>query len=336
MNPYNPETCHHSLIHKAARSLRFDPQKDFGQWKQAAAEKFRDLIGDLPEKVDPDVRIEYERQTGLFLEKRFVFTSEENCEVPCHLLIPRAGRKPYPVVICIQGHSSGMHISLGRPKYEGDEELISGGRDFAIQAVNNGYAALVLEQRCFGERKDSSEPPAHTCHQGTVGALLLGRTMVGERTWDVSRAIDVLGGFDELDTSRICCVGNSGGGTTTYYASCLDERIGLSIPSCCVCTYADSIGTIYYCMDQYIPGIMKYFEMADLACMIAPRPLIVVAGRQDTIFPIRGVEKAFETIKQIYTAAGAPDKCRLIVGELGHRFYPGQVWPVMKQISGWQ
>lgn len=334
MNMYNPETCHHNLMANLEGSLKFDPQKNFSEWKQSVAEKFRELIGDLPEKVSPNVRIEYERQTELFLEKRFVFTSEEYCEVPCHLLIPKSGRKPYPVVICIQGHSTGMHISLGRPKYEGDTELINGGRDFAIQAVNEGYAALVIEQRCFGERKDSNKPPAHMCHQGTVGALLLGRTMVGERTWDVSRAIDVLNGFDDLDTSRICCMGNSGGGTTTYYASCLDERIGVSMPSCSVCTYFDSIGTIYHCMDQYIPGILKYFEMADLACMIAPRPLIMVAGRQDPIFPIHGVEKAFDTIKQIYAAAGVPDKCRLLVGDLGHQFYPELAWPVMKQLSG--
>ena len=75
--------------------------------------------------------------------------------------------------------------------------------------------------------------------------------------------------------------------------------------------------------------------MADLAGLIAPRPLIVVAGRADPIFTISGVEEAFDTIQQIYRAAGVPDQCRLIIGEGGHRFYAAQSWPVFRNLAGW-
>ena len=51
-----------------------------------------------------------------------------------------------PVMICLQGHSTGMHISLGRPVYPGDVEMVSGGdRDFGLEILKEGYAALVLE-----------------------------------------------------------------------------------------------------------------------------------------------------------------------------------------------
>ena len=103
------------------------------------------------------------------------------------------------------------------------------------------------------------------------------------------------------------------------------------MPSCSVCTFRDSIGKILHCQDNYIPGILKYFEMGDLACLIAPRPLVVVAGREDKIFPISGVEKTFDVIRQIYSAAGAPDNCALVVGEGGHRFYAQQAWPVFRK-----
>ncbi len=33
------------------------------------------------------------------------------------MLLPDGVEKP-PVIICLQGHSKGMHISLGRPKYD--------------------------------------------------------------------------------------------------------------------------------------------------------------------------------------------------------------------------
>jgi len=47
------------------------------------------------------------------------------------------------------------------------------------------------------------------------------------------------------------------------------------------------------------------------------------------------VEETFETIRQIYWAAGAADRCRLVVGPEGHRFYADLAWPVFCKLSGW-
>ena len=59
-----------------------------------------------------------------------------------------------------------------------------------------------------------------------MSAIILGRTLIGERAWDVMRAIDVLSYFKELDLDVI--TGNSGGGTASFYSACLDERIKIS------------------------------------------------------------------------------------------------------------
>ena len=339
MPSFAPEACHEPLFETAAKSLAFNPENDYQQWRKQVDVKLRELIGAQPEKVPLNLRIQDEKENGLFSEKRFVFTSEAHADVPGHLVIPKNGESPFPVVICLQGHTSGMHISLGRAKYEGDEESICGDRDFAIQAVREGYAALVIEQRCFGERKDSRpERVQHlknSCHHASMSALLLGRTMIGERVGDVSRAIDVLTEFPEIDPSRIGCMGNSGGGTITYYAACLEPRIGIAMPSGYVCSYLWSLRMIDHCACNYIPGFMQYFDLADLAGLIAPRPFVIVAGRHDDIFPLDGVKAAFGTIQQIYQAAGATDKCRLIIGEEGHRFYAKLAWPVFRELSGW-
>ena len=127
-------------------------------------------------------------------------------------------------------------------------------------------------------------------------SLLLGRTLAAERAWDVSRAIDLLVTLPEVRPDRIGCMGNSGGGTVTFYAACVDSRIWLAMPSCSFCTYADSIFRIYHCTE-------------------------------DPIFPIAGVCGAFETARQIYEAAGAPGNLRLVVGDGGHRFYAERAWP---------
>jgi dienelactone hydrolase len=343
MNPFNAETAHGYLLRHAPLKLAFDPARDFELWRKDVDTKLRELLGDTPPRVAPNVRIEFEKEHDDFIEKRFVFTAEEydeggqsiRSDVPCHLLLPKTGDGPFPVVITLQGHSSGMHISLGRTVYEGDDAMFTGDRDFCISAVKEGYAAIAMEQRAFGERKKDSEFASHGCHHPTMVSLLLGRTMIGERSWDVSRCIDAMEAFPELDLTRIGCMGNSGGGTITYFASCLDSRISAAMPSCYVCTFADSIGSLYHCADNYVPGIMNWFEMGDLVCLIAPRPIVVVAGKDDEIFPLPAVKKTFARISEIYAAAGAPENCRLVVGSEGHRFYAAQSWPVFRKLTNW-
>jgi len=339
MDAFAPEQCHDPLIAAAPRVLAFEPEADFARWQAELGTTLRRLVGVMPEPVPLDMRVEYELEHDEFIERRFIITTEAYAQASCHLLIPKTKRGPYPVVICLQGHSTGMHISLGRPKYEGDEKSIAGGRDFALRTVREGYAALVLEQRCFGEREDRRATEVRSlnnrCHHAAMTALLLGRTMIGERTWDVSRAIDALAAFPEVDCARIACMGNSGGGTTTFYAACLDPRIRVAMPSCAVCTYRDSIGRIDHCHDNYLPGALQYFDMGDLAGLIAPRPLVVVCGSEDPIFPYHGVHKSFETIQRVYEKAGAPENCRLVVGSGGHRFYPEEAWPIFHDLSGW-
>jgi len=81
--------------------------------------------------------------------------------------------------------------------------------------------------------------------------------------------------------------------------------------------------------------VLKYFEMGDLAGLIAPRPFVVVTGAQDPIFPLAGVKQAFAAAEALYKAAGAEDKIKLVVGPEGHRFYAQQAWPVFRELSGW-
>lgn len=330
-----PDLCHEEAIKLIKPSMKFDPSMDFEEYRTALRQKFLELIGDMPERIPTDVVVDYVEDRGDFIEKRFVFTTEKYSQVPCHLWIPKDGKEKHGVVMCLQGHSSGMHISMGRPIYEGDENSISGGdRDFACQIVKEGYAALVIEQRAFGERRTDKMRERTTCPHPSMVALLIGRTMVGERIWDCSRAIDALEeAFPEIDTERVAIMGNSGGGTTSFYAACFDERIKIAMPSCAVCTYRDSIAAMYHCACNYIPNAAKYFDMGDLAALIAPRPFIIVCGRDDKIFPLHGVRETFETVTEIYKKAGAESNCRLVIGEGGHRFYANPSWDVFRSFE---
>ena len=119
-----------------------------------------------------------------------------------------------------------------------------------------------------------------------------------------------------IDMDRICMMGNSGGGTTTIYATALDTRIKAAMPSCALCGYYASIGAMQHCPCNYIPGIMKHFDMGDLAVMIAPKKLVVVCGKDDNIFPLDGVnEKGLAVgVLQLQAPATAQDNGKTDVG----------------------
>jgi len=301
-------------------------------WQQKAKEKLRELLGlDRFQKVDPQLEIEFDRAIEGGREIRFSFQSEEGYRVPCHLVLPEGVSNP-PVMIALQGHSTGMHISLGNPKYESDERTIKGGdRDFCVRALKEGYASIAVEQRNFGECGGNEKGP--DCFQSAMTALLCGRTTIGERVWDIQRLIDVLeSDFAHLvDLKKICCMGNSGGGTATAYLMALEERVVLAMPSCAMCTYRDSIGAMHHCACNYVPDIANWFDMNDLMAMAAPKYYIQVSGMEDGIFPIAGAEEVFLKGKRAYDALGESDKCILVKGEGGHRFYADMSWPVFDE-----
>lgn len=339
MEAFAPEAVHRLLLAEASPALAYSGGRPQASQRVALKEKLAELLACPEAGGDLDLRIEHHRRGGGFTETRFSITSEPGARVPCHLLVPDDAPRPVAVVLCLQGHSSGMHLSLGRGEPEGD-------RDYALQAVRRGHAALAIEIRGFGERRDrrpaaAREPgydarpldPNVTCKHAAMVALLLGRTSLGEKILDLRRALDALDRFPELDRGRVYAVGNSGGGTLAWYAAAVEPRLrGLMLGSC-FATYAASIGSVDHCCDNYLPGALRWFDFPDLALLVAPRPLVVVMGRDDPLFPLPAVEAAFARAREIYASSAAEDRCRLMLGEGGHRFYADQAWAAFDEAT---
>ncbi len=333
----NADFAHDYLTKTIRQSLVFDESKDFSTQQKAAKGKLIELLGlnnIARNGAKENFEIESREQKVGYELIRFVFESEVNCFVPAYLLIPTTGKEKYPVAITLQGHKAGgMYNSIGITKDENDEAYQPRGA-FALQAVKNGYAALCVELRGMSgelrtQRKDRIRD--NGCAFQALTAIMRGRTVLGERCFDISRAIDLLPNFPALDTGNIIITGNSGGGTMSYYMACVDERIKLSAPSCAFCTYKDSILEVSHCTCNFIPSIYNYFEMQDLAMCIAPRKLVIIAGEEDKIFPIHGVKEGYKTVQAAYEKAGAKDNCNLITTPKGHYWCEDLVWAGIKE-----
>lgn len=261
-------------------------------------------------------------------EYRFEYESNSQ-KVPGFLLIPKNIEPPYPVMICLQGHAPGMYISMGKYHNEKEKRLVEGGRDLAVQALENGWAALVLEQKGFGERRMNNL----SCNHQSLREILKGRTMLGQRVYDIIRVLDVIEAQDSLNNRKIGIIGNSSGGTTGYYAAAMDQRIDLTIVSCSFATFESSWLKYPHCACGYLPSLLEVADMPDLTALIAPRNLIIVAGREDYLADLEGVKEGFVTAQKWYNKLNAPENLRLIIGDGGHQFYPEKTWPVIQEMK---
>ena len=52
-------------------------------------------------------------------------------------------------------------------------------------------------------------------------------------------------------------------------------------------------------------------------------------GDINELFPIAAMRRAFKDLRRIYNSYDTGNRCHLIVGNGGHRFYTDQAWPVM-------
>jgi hypothetical protein len=229
-------------------------------------------------------------------------------------------------MICLPGHGRGVDDIVGIDDKGHDRSDKSGYQhDFAIQVVEAGMAAVAIEPMAFGCRRDPVNArrglTANACQPSAGGALLVGQTMIGWRVWDVMRTLDYIGTRHELDATRAGCLGISGGATVTLFSAALDERIRVAMVSGYLNTFRDSIGSLSHCIDNYVPGILEWAEMYDVAGLVAPRPLFVESGEKDTIFPIKASLASFAKVREIYRVFGAEDRVAQEVFPDEHLFW---------------
>ncbi len=330
---FSPSIPHQRLLQQHVPRLRYEGG-DVRAWQRKTRRRIRQLLRMPANEGWPlNVRSLWRRETDLGTIEKVVFASEPGQDVPAYWCVPRHVKPPYTAFICLQGHSSGMHNSVG---VQADDEAqpmdVPGDRDFALGCMRRGMAALAIEQRSFGERAErdlASICKYNTCLDQAVHAMMLGRTAIGERVLDVDRAIDYLASRGDVDMERLGCMGNSGGGSVTMWAGAVLPRIRAILPSCCFATFASSLLSLYHCACNHVPDAAVWTDVAELVGTFAPKPCVIVAGATDEIFPLAGVREAFSQLKRIYAATDARDMLAKVEGSEGHRFYADLAWPEM-------
>lgn len=310
-------------------------EEEWKAWRRKLKRKFMDLLGGLEEdRCDLAPQVSKRKRFEGYTREHVVFQSRERLSVAAWVLIPEGLKERAPGMICLQGHGPGKDQIVGIND-DGTQRDAYGEyqKDFAIQAVRRGYVVIAPDMYGFGERRDPEEinkgKGTSSCRRPSVAAMLLGRTVPGIRVYDVMRCIDYLETREECDARRIGCMGISGGGTITTFAAAVEERIGAAMISGYLSYWQDSIIPILHCEDNYVPGVLQYAEMPDIACLVAPRPVFFENGTQDTIFPIKSARRGFRQIKGAYDVLGVAHRCEMEVFEGDHQFWGVKGFPFM-------
>jgi len=305
-------------------------------WQREARPALQKLIGLDRIKEDvgthqPQVTLEEPIMEEGYVRRHGTLTTEPGVRLPFWLLTPGT-EAPHPLVLTLHGHSSyGYNLYAGLPSDEAERErMLREDRDVAVQAVQQGFAAIAPATRGFLPVTVPDLKGRHggrDCRSQLVHSLLAGRTVIGERVWDVMRILDWATASLTVKEDQIVVLGNSGGGVLTLYASACDKRIAVAVPSCSFAPYVSLKGYVHHCDCNLVPGILRFGEFWDVAGLIAPRPLLIVSGKEDKLFPPEEVDRAVSRIKKIYDAANAGSQFSHRTGEGGHRFYKALMWP---------
>lgn len=258
--------------------------------------------------------------------EKLIFQSLPGLYVTANFYLPKVRTGPAPCVMYLNGH---------RPSFDGAK---TGFQDRYLWYPANGFALLVIDPLGFGEI-----PGVHfgTSRLDMWHWLSLGYTPAGVEVWNAMRALDWLATRPEIDSSRIGATGISGGGVVTQFLTALDERIAVAAPSCSTYTIGTQAarGLIPKQCDCTFYANVFRIDLPEVLAMIAPRPLLVLGGRKDPIFPPVGFREAFRRARRIYdlfSGTGQKEsRIRLVESGQGHTDPPFFLYETRRWMCRW-
>ncbi len=281
-------------------------------WREPFLARMKLLLGRMPKQVPLEVRWAEEQEFELFTRHKVYVRSERDYWVPVYYFVPHQLNKPAPAIVCLHGHSGIYpYIREGQTPAE-RQKTVDSSLDYAVYFAEHGYPTAAIVVRGWNETAgDQDRGVSHvkrSCHQVTMNALLMGMTPQGLRCWDAMRVIDFLQTRDEVDAEQIGVAGLSGGGTLATYLPLLEDRIKLVMIGGAFSSYRTSIYAMPHCICNCLPGVMQYGDMADVVALHAPRPVLLINGIKDPIFPIAEARAGHEKLQRVYQALGVEDR----------------------------
>jgi hypothetical protein len=265
----------------------------------------------LPEKTDLAPVITGKVEHDEFTVEKIHYQSRPGLYVTGNLYIPKGLEKPAPTIFYVCGH--------GRIKKDG----ISYGNKAQYQHhaawfARHGYVCFTIDTLQLGEIEG--------IHHGTYRYKMWwwnsrGYTSASVEAWNCIRALDYLETRKEVDKDRFGVTGRSGGGAYSWWITTLDDRIKVAVPVAGITDLQNHV--VFGCVEghcdcMYIVNTYRW-DYPLLAALVAPRPLLISNSDKDNIFPLDGVVRLHEKVRNIYKLYNAEKNLGLHITEGPHK-----------------
>jgi dienelactone hydrolase len=257
-----------------------------------------------------------------FSVEKICFQSVPGLYVTGDFYLPKGGQRPLPTILYVCGHTNVVvnKIRCGNK---------AGYQHHGIWLAQNGYACLIIDTMELGEIEG--------IHGGTYAHDMWwwnsrGYTPASVETWNGIRALDYLETRPEVDTNRLGITGRSGGGAYSWFVAALDDRVKVIAPVAGITDLQN------YVVDNRVDGhcdcmfFMNTYrwDYPLLAALAAPRPLLLVNTDTDNHFPLDGVVRTFEKVKEVYEWYGDSTNFGLVIGPGPHKDTQNMQVPVLR------
>jgi len=262
------------------------------------------LEGSRPNPLCSEVSYTKERKTYVLQEMEIRSTPGRRMKIV--LTLPLHTMEKVPAVVCVHGH---------------------GGGRLAVYDPGSIYHGFAAELASKGVVTISADVGQHEVYES-------GRTLMGERLWDLMRCIDLVAGLKEVDASRIGCCGLSLGGEMTMWLGAMDLRVAATASSGFLTTMDQMEHN--HCMCWKFPGLRELVDYADIYALIAPRPLLCQNGLQEPHdgFYVPLARKAMEEVRIIYEDFGRRDRALLDIHPGAHEIHVPTVLDFFERFLG--
>jgi len=246
-------------------------------------------LGEFPQKIPHQATILESVDCGAYLREKVEYSTEPGDRIRAYLCLPKSRKVKSPAIFCHHQHD--WNFTLGKSESVG----LAGNPDqrYAAELAERGYITFAPDAIGFEERNRTAGTAETLCLELTT-RLVTGRTLTAKILHDASVGIDYLESRAEVDPTRIGFLGHSYGGRMAIWLPAIDQRIRASVSHAGCISYRDSLTPdAGVQMEFCIPSITNICDIADIAALVSPTPLLISACADDTWS--RGAQQLYDS-----------------------------------------
>ena len=319
------------------------------QWRIQGRAKVQELLSFETEATDLDPEILDTSQRDGFTRHTVRYRVTPDRCTEAFLLVPEGLAEPAPAVMALHDH--GGFYYFGKEKIsatDGAPRILQDfitkayeGRPYADELARQGYVVLCPDAFYFGSQRLDPEQVSRDFtdpHPGLQAAdpdeaiaafnrfasghehvlakyiFACGTTWPGILFQGDRASLDYLLTRPEVDPDRVGSMGLSIGGFRSAHLFALDPRVRVGVVAGWMPSYPRQMFDRFrhHTWMVYVPGLLDYMDVPDVASLSAPNPLMVLNCEQDGLYPLESMRAAGEKIAAVYERMGALDRfqCR--------------------------